>query len=447
MKWNHASRLQRIVTVLAGMALSLLNLVGRLGADDFQGATHLIDFEQGIFSYSKSEPSGAVARLDADLRKGLLNPRYDTNHGWLTGLLDHLKIPRSSQLIIFSKSSLQRDRISPTTPRALYFNDDFYIGYIPGSPILEISVADPTLGGVFYSVDQGFRERPRLSRSEQCLECHASGRTMGVPGHFARSFRTDESGRMEELSDVSPVTHRTPYSDRWGGWYVTGAPVGFAHRGNQFGAKEPPASPVTDLSPYFEVSRYPVKSSDAVAHLVFEHQLHLHNYLTRLHCEARIQLSAYGHLDYLRNQIAAFLRYLLFTEEAPFPVALDRSSAFAREFSQAGLRDSTGRSLRDFDLHTRLFKYPCSYLIYSEAFDQLPVPLRDRIYRQLYNILTGRNSSEEFRSLKPADRLAILEILRDTKQGLPDYWSPGGGGLTDRTSLDRAPDVSPPRKP
>ncbi len=97
-------------------------------------------------------------------------------------------------------------------------------------------------------------------------------------------------------------------------------------------------------------------------------------------------------------------------------------SAYAREFPARGPRDSRGRSLRDFDLHTRIFRYPCSYLIYSEDFDALPEPAKGLVYSRLLEVLTGNDQSGDFDALSADDRRAVLEILLETKRGLPREW-------------------------
>ncbi len=52
-----------------------------------------------------------------------------------------------------------------------------------------------------------------------------------------------------------------------------------------------------------------------------------------------------------------------------------------------------GASLRDLDLQTRLFKYPCSYLIYSDGFTQLPRRSRgDVVLQRIRAVLTGETS-------------------------------------------------------
>ncbi len=116
------------------------------------------------------------------------------------------------------------------------------------------------------------------------------------------------------------------------------------------------------------------------------------------------------------------VRYLLFANEAPLEGQVKGTSGFAEEFAAKGPRDSHGRSLRDFDLRTRIFKFPCSYLIYSEAFDAIPGPAKEFIYRRMLEVLSGREQGPEFASLSSEDRRAILEILVATKPGLPEEW-------------------------
>ena len=385
-------------------------------------------FEEDTIAYSKTPDSGPVARLQGRIDEGKVKLKYQGAYGYLLSVLEELKVPKSSQMLVFSKTSFQRERISPHNPRAVFFSDDVYVGYVPGSPMLEISAADPKLGGVFYTLDQKPAEKPRFARTDQCLECHASGKTMGVPGHLVRSFETDESGVTDLKSGVSLVNHRTPFEDRWGGWYVTGTHGDQTHRGNLIGTeafdrqkREPNyLGNLTNLSQFFDVSIVPTPHSDIVALMVLEHQTHMHNYLARLNQAARIMLLQYGHVRYLESAVDAFLQYLLFTEEAPLSARVNGTSGFAQAFAAQGPKDSRGRSLRDFDLRTRLFKYPCSYLIYSEAFDELPGLLKETIYKRLFDVLTGKDQESE--SIQPQTRLAILEILRETKSGLPPYW-------------------------
>lgn len=397
---------------------------------DFQGSTHMMPFDEDTIGYSKTASSGAVDRLQKALDEKKTELRFDPKFGYLPAVLEALGVSAESQMLVFSKTSFQRERIDPENPRALFFNDDVYIGYVPGSPVLEISEADPTLGGVFFTMEQTKAGRPKFTRNDQCLECHASAKTMGSPGHLLRSFEVDSSGVVDLQSGVSLVTDRTPFAERFGGWYVTGQHGAQTHRGNLFGAKafsraikEPNfRGNVRDLGPFFETSKYPRNQSDIVALMVLEHQVHAHNFITRLKYETAIALQQYGKIDHLKSKVESFLQYMLFTEEAALTNAIQGSPAFVKEFEARGPFDSSGRSLRQFDLSKRLFKYRCSYLVYSEAFDALQPAIKTMIYKRLWEILSGADKSENFKMITAGERAEILQILGATKPGLPDYW-------------------------
>ncbi|KAB2661401.1 MAG: hypothetical protein DVB31_12380 [Verrucomicrobia bacterium] len=420
-------------TWFRGMARFLgcgLVAVAACARADFQGATHLMPFDEETLAYSKSPDTSSVARLQKRIDAGEVTLKKDARFGYLLSVLEALGVPRASQMLVFSKTSFQRDRIAPSTPRALYYNDGVYIGYVAGSPLLEVSAVDAKLGAVFYTMEQKETAKPRFVRTDNCTECHASAKTMGVPGHLVRSFQTDESGMVDLLTGVDFVNHRTALADRWGGWYVTGTHGAQLHRGNLIGkdafdrqlTQPNHSGNVTDLGRFIDTGRYPEPGSDIVALMVMEHQTHMHNFITRLAYEAKIQLSAYGHANYLKSATEAFVKYLLFAEEAPLVAPIRGRADFAANFSKAGPRDRRGRSLRDFDLNTRLFKYPCSYLVYSDSFDALPDPVKEKLYRRIYEILTGRDDTDAYARLTPSMRREILEILADTKPSLPSYW-------------------------
>ena len=396
----------------------------------------MMPFEEDTIAYSKTAANSPIERLQQRIDSGKVKLKHQAAYGYLLAVLEELDVPKSSQMLVFSKTSFQRERISRANPRAIYFADDVYVGYVPGSPMLEISAVDPKLGGVFYTLDQTATDKPRFVRTDQCLECHATGKTMGVPGHLVRSFETDESGVVDLKSGVSLVNHRTPFAERWGGWYVSGTHGDQTHRGNLIGREafeqqnEKPnyLGNLTDLSRFFDVSILPDKHSDIAALMVLEHQTHMHNFITRLNYAARVTLSQYGHVRYLQSAVDAFLKYLLFVEEAELTAPVQGSSTFAKDFASRGPKDSKGRSLRDMDMRKRMFKYPCSYLIYSEAFDALPAALKETIYRRLFDILTDKDSSSDFASLSNTSKRAILEILRETKADLPEYWKAENDG-------------------
>lgn len=411
----------------AAVAISATSLMG----DDFQGATHMTPFDEEPIAYSKTEADGPVPRLQKQIEEGKVKLRFEPEHGFLLALLRELKIDSNSQMVVFSKTSFQRERISPKNPRAIYFNEEAYVGYVHGSPMLEVTSVDPRLGAVFYTLDQQPGAIPRFKRNDQCLECHASTKSMGVPGHLVRSFACDEEGVVDLAKGTSLVTHRTPLVERWGGWYVTGNSGRRAHRGNligkvahqrleEFGVG---AGNISELGQFFSVEEYPAAGSDIVALMVLEHQSHMQNYVTRLHYDARVALQQFGHLDYMKSKVDAFLRYMLFLEEAALTAPIRGNTEFAKNFSAHGPKDKQGRSLRDFDLRTRLFKYPCSYLIYSEAFDELPSELKEVIYQRLWSILNGNDSGRDFQKIPASTRVAVRDILLETKRPLPPGWN------------------------
>jgi len=399
-------------------------------AEDFQGSSHAIEYSAPPIRYSASEPDDPVARLVRRIQAGELKLAWDDTFGYLPGLLDALRVPRSSQTLVFSKTSLQRSYITPQNPRALYFNDDIYIGYVPGAPVMEVSAVDPKLGGIFYTLEQEKLRKPKLERSADCLQCHGGPRSLGVPGHVLRSVPTDTTGELNTQEEVGGIDHCTPLADRWAGWYVTGKHGTQTHRGNLIGEKDFARHAVepgwrgnlTDLRGFFDPAKHIASGSDIAALMVLQHQAHMHNYIARLNYETQQMTVMYGHIRYLKPQTDAFLRHLLFTEEAPLTAPIEGSPDFLRDFTAPGPRDSRGRSLRDLDLRTRLFKYPCSFLIHSPAFEALPPLMRDSILSRLLAILTGQDSEPQFAKIAESDRRAILEILRETKPSLPESW-------------------------
>jgi hypothetical protein len=158
-----------------------------------------------------------------------------------------------------------------------------------------------------------------------------------------------------------------------------------------------------------------------VALLVLEHQAQMLNLITRAGWEARTGPADAGRT--LEQAAAQLVDYMLFVDEAPLPGPVAGTSSFASVFNVSARRDSRGRSLRDLDLNERLLKYPCSYLIYSEPFDAMPADAKSAVYSRLWEVLSGRERGERYNVLSVADRQAILEILRETKPDLPEYFA------------------------
>lgn len=405
------------------------------------------DFEHEPINYATATPNNPVTQLQARLNSGAAELKYDPQVGYLKSVLEQLQVPVSSQTLVFSKTSLQRHKITPRTPRAIYFNDDMYVGYCQNGDVVELSAVDPQLGAVFYTMDQEESLKPRFERQvDNCLLCHGSSHTRGVPGHFIRSVYVDSVGFPVLAMGTHRIDHSSPISKRWGGWYVTGTHGDQEHLGNLIVSGKQEREPVnnaagqnvTDLNSRFKTSAYLSPHSDLIALMVLEHQTEAHNLLTRasfqtreaLHSEERLNKELgepEGHrwestTTRIKSSCEALVKYLLFSDEAPLTGRLQGTSTFADDFSERGLRDAQGRSLRDFDLNQRLFKYPCSYLIYSKAFDELPGEAKSLVYRRLWDVLSGADQTKSFAHLSAEDRTAIREILLATKPGLPDYW-------------------------
>ncbi len=405
------------------------------------------DIDRPPIDYAKAKADNAVARLQERIKTGKAKLTFEDDRGYAKSLLRELNVPVSSQVLVFSKTSLQRDRICPKTPRAIYFNDDVYIGFCLRGDVMELSAVDPQLGTVFYTLDQEPAEKPTFTRhTDTCLICHSSSISRGLPGHVVRSVYPDVEG-VPYLSAGSYRTDQTsPIKERWGGWYVTGNHGEQTHMGNWTLNKRqeaddgpgPNCQNVDSLKERFTTSFYLSPHSDIVALMTLEHQTEMHNRLAFAVLETRLALHYQEELNKALNEKPrarfdstksrirgagdAVLKYMLFSEEAQLTDRIKGTSGFTKEFAGRGPFDSKGRSLRQFDLRTRLFKYPCSYLIYSQAFDKLPADVRDYILQRLFDVLTGKDNGKEFAHLSADDRRAILEILRETKPNLPDYW-------------------------
>ena len=405
------------------------------------------DFDRPPINYSATAATDAIARLQTRLDAGDVKLEFGDEHGYLPAVLKALDVPVSSQMLVFSKTSMQRDRISPRTPRALYFNDDVYVGFCRLGNVVEIAATDPRLGPVFYTLDQEPAAKPKFVRqAENCLICHTA-RSQGTPAHLVRSVFTDRDGHPVLSEGSYRIDHASPLEHRWGGWYVTGTHGPQTHLGNHVVPRRPGPGDlkntgglnVTDLKGRIDPGAYLSPHSDLVALMVLEHQAEMHNRLTAANYQTRLahrDADVLNDLDNIprgrltegtarRVDSAAeqLVQYLLFGGETRLPRELKGTTAFAGDFAARGPRDSKGRSLRDFDLKTRLFKHPCSYLIYSEAFDALPESVKERVYRRLWDVLSGTETGKDYAHLTPTDRRAIREILLATKKGLPDYWT------------------------
>ena len=394
-------------------------------------------FEHPPIDYLNAIVHDRVAVLAKKLRAGEVDLTYDAEDGYLLAVLEALDVPVSSQTLVFSKTSLQLHRISPRRPRALYFNDDVYVGYSQNGDVLEFAATDAQQGATFYTLDNSQQESLQFVRDRGgCLSCHASNRTQNVPGYLVRSVFADAAGRPKLGSGTFTTDHTSKFEDRWGGWYVTGQHGAMRHMGNSIcrggehefdrdrGANQ------IKLDEYFDVDRYLTPHSDIVALMVLEHQTQMHNAIAAANYETRQAIFQSYQMNELLERPDDFLsksanrridavvedliQQLLFCDEFVLTDTVVGATEFTKEFEACGKRDSEGRSLRQFDLQTRMFRYPCSYLIGSDAFMGLPDEARSRTVARLKQILGAEDQSPEFRHLTADMRTAILEILQAT---------------------------------
>ena len=398
----------------------------------FTPAQGQLEFERKPIAYSDTPSQTRVSKLQQKLDAKQTTLNYDAKQGYLPALLLELELPVSSQLLVFSRTSAQR-QISPQQPRAIYFNDDTYLGWVPSGDLIELLAMDAQQGAIFYTLPRRLQEQPRITRDGgQCLLCHASARTLRVPSPVVRSVIVDRQGQSLFGAGSYTTDHRAPFKNRWG------AHGKMRHRGNVVvrdyriseALDQEAGANITNLSGHLRTSIFPSPHSDLVAIMVLDHQVRMHNLLTLANYETRLAI-AYDQslnkaldrpIDFQsastqRRIVAAaekVVRYMLFSGEPRLRSLIQGTSQFAERFSQRGPRDHRGRSLRDFDLKTRLFSYPCSYLIYSPSFKQLPTPVRQHIAKRLRDILSGKDQSKPFRHLSLPSRQAIREIVAET---------------------------------
>ena len=400
------------------------------------------DPDHPAIEYSTRPLKDPISELNRKIQAGEVRLNFDEAQGYLRSVLGALSIPIESQIVVFSKTSVQMFRIGPHNPRTLSFSDSVAVGWVRGGPIVELAAEDPKQGVIFFTLDQKPTEKPQFRRQDACLSCHVSYSSLGVPGMLVRSVIPGPDGTpMRELGDYI-TDDRSPVEQRWGGWYVTGRTGSIRHMGNAIVTDSArPESMVANqtlnlesLKGKFDTDGYLSPYSDVVGLMVFEHQMRMVNLFTRVGWEVPLAqyqermgeaVRSQGVTDrLLRDMARELVDYMLFVDEASLGDKIQGTSGFAEKFSAEGPRDSKGRSLRQFDLQRRLMRYPCSYMIYSEGFDSMPDQAREAVYKQMWQILSGEEKSHKYSKLSLDDRQAIVEILRETKKGLPDYFRP-----------------------
>ena len=414
----------------AGIALAAFAFVAGVSGAIVEVVRMPID--DPAIRYSETPPLDPVSKLAIKIADGSAKLDFASDGtGYLSSLLANLGVSVDSQVLVFSKTSFQSPKISPRTPRAVFFNDTVSVGSVKGGEVYELAALDPKQGVIFYTLNARKTELPKFERRISCLECHQCAANSSVPGFMVFSVFPGADGTPFSFDFTD---HRTPLERSFGGWYVTGTHGRARHLGNAVARN--PDRPTdlearatqnqTSLRDKFDASGYLSPVSDIVALMTLEHQSRMTNLMIRAGWDARLGRASGRQGEQaalrLRNEIEELLSYMLFAEEAPLRDPVRGVSTFTKTFAERGPRDAQGRSLRDFDLKTRMFRYRLSYMVYSEAFDQMPDEVRERALRRLFEVLTGRDTSARFAPIEAEERRAIKEILLETKPGLPEYW-------------------------
>ncbi len=421
---------------LAGAALLAAAAVATEVAGQ-RGGAFRASRDHPAIRYTDGQVDDAVAALNRRLAAGEVDLTFEGRSGYLRSVLDALAVPVESQVAVFSPTSNQDDLITSDNPRAIFFNDTVAVGWVRDAELLEVAAQDPRQGVIFYALPQEPDGEPRFTRNDRCLACHLSWDTLGVPGLQVLSMAPLPADPNAYATGFV-TDHRSRLVDRWGGWYVTGTHGETAHMGNVevLDVPDPNATfgvvpaVLDSLAERIDLDGYPSPYSDVVALLVLDHQTHMTNLITRMGWEARrVVFRDEGRstddprfAEVIREAAVELVDYLLFVDEAPLPEGVAGASGFREWFSARGPHDERGRSLREISLDGRLFRYPCSYMIYTEAFDALPELAKEAVYARMWEVLSGAVTESPYDRLALADRQAIVGILRATKADLPAYF-------------------------
>lgn len=391
-------------------------------------------YESAPIAYSKSSADTRLTRLQAQVESDAFLHLEGLER--LAQVLDWLEVPQESQVLVFSKTSEQNTHISPSRPRAIYFSDNVYVGYVQGGDI-EVITFDPKLGIVFHRIENNKGTPAKIKRDASCLRCHGGGGKSGYPELLVRSVSTQNTGLPLFSESTYFTDHSSPITERWGGWYVIGASDGQLHMGNQFAALDDGVVDYSDLNPTDWIQEQDYlhgASSDIVALMVLEHQVTVHNALNKGNLITQVTLerhrnmrTAFGEpLDAPLNEVDqgiiagqahAIVEALLFSHEFKMEDAGVAGSESFEEAFRKGTPEVEGRSLKDLRLYGHLFKHRCSYLIYSEAFMNLPPLMKTEVTRLLRAVLSQELDLPEFSHLKSSECQKILTILESTMTG------------------------------
>lgn len=415
------------------MKICSLILVIALGLAMAAGAltqTNYSDIDGPPHNYRQRPLRDKFTQLIQGFESGKLPLDRTSEKAFVLSLLRTLDVPVTSQMLIFSTTSLQLSLISPSNPRALYFNEDVYVGYVPGGRI-EIVSLDPEVGGIYYIFDIPRDASPlRFERSDRCMNCHAGDDTGHVPGLVIKSVVPGPRGGSLTAYRLGQTGHGVPFDQRFGGWYVTGCNDITNHWGNLMGRlAEGKLTKIPNLpGERFDWNKYPVTTSDILPQLLQEHQAGFVNRVVEAAYRARTamfisdgKLSSKQMLE-LDEQAKIVTRYLLFADEAPLPGKVEGNPAYKVDFLRDRRVTNGGISLKDLELQTHLLKYRCSYMIYSPVFSGLPEVMKQRIYQRLAAALSVKTPDPEFAYMPVPEKQSIRDILKATLADLPRDW-------------------------
>jgi hypothetical protein len=410
------------------------------------------DVEYPSLGYSRTTTDNPITRLEARLESGELQLEWRPGRGYLDSLLEALDVDPSSQTLVFSKTSLQLNRIDASRPRAIYFNDEVYVGWVQGTDLIELTTIDPEIGTVFYVLHNDPARGDVTRENNRCLNCHDTQGMMGggVPLLMVRSTLVASDGKSPIDSFAIATLDETPLRDRWGGWYVSGHSGSQVHLGNLLVPDRNDLSSIETVrrgnletledAGLFDTDPYLTPKSDIVALMVMEHQIGVQNQIGYVRFKAPSVLERMGHPEaihakswdelpedaqrVLTRMMDELMHRLLMVGAITLEEPIQGTAGFEESFQARGMRDAEGRSLRDLNLRGRLFEHRLSYLIHSAQFDGLPPYAKDYVWRALAAVLDGSDRSEAWADISDAERATLREMLLATE---PEFVGYAGG--------------------
>lgn len=390
-----------------------------------------IPFKDPPHSYLDHAPKDRFTKIYERLLTGKEEVDTSSDRAFLISLLKALDIPVSSQILVFSATSLQSEMINPRNPRALYFNEDTYLGWVPGGRVEVIGI-DPEFGPIFYVFDRlRSGSLPRVDRSLKCFNCHAGTATQHLPGLIAESVLVSMAGSSLETYRHDVQGHQIPLEDRFGGWILTGNHNLRSNHANTAGRSQGGRLEKFDASPgrFYDPSIHLLPTSDILPQMIHEHQLGFENRVFQAHYLVRQRLhEGKGRLTSeaqkeIEDKATEIARYTLFADEAQLPPqGIEGDPGFVKDFLRNKRPAASGLSLKDLDLRTHLFKHRCSYMLYTDSWKSLPQMFKDRVYYRMAEALRDANNPKEMAHLGMEEKRAIRQILKETMDDLPVWW-------------------------